>query len=137
MSCLPGRAHSLLVRECYLLRKPGNCLLGRVHSLPVRECHLPRKHGNWPVWESGLSAGERVLSSKEAWELPAWGVPAWELPTWESALSAGESMFFLGGLGTACLRTDCLGEHTLSQRESAINWGSLDAGYLGEHTLCQ
>ena len=45
-NCLPGRSHSLPVKECYLLWKPRNCLPGRCHSLLVKECYLPGKPGN-------------------------------------------------------------------------------------------
>ena len=72
------------------------------------------------AWESSLSASKRVLSSGEAWELPAWEISLW----WKSAT-------YWGNLGTGCL-----GECTLCQWKSAIFWGSLGTACLGECTLC-
>ena len=81
-----------------------------------------------PARESALSAGERVLSSGEALDLPAWELPAWEkslsagervlsageaweLPAWESLLSASERVLsHQGSLGTACLGEMAPGE---------------------------
>ena len=60
------------------------------------------------AWESSLSASERVLYTREAWELPAWESSlsagermqstgeAWELPAWESSLSASERVLSSG-----------------------------------------
>ena len=70
-----------------------------------------------PAWESALS--ERVLSSGEAWELPAWELPAWELPALGEH-TACQSAVCLGSLWTACL-----GECTPCQRRGDIYWGSL------------
>ena len=63
---------TVMVKECYLLGKPGDWLPGRVHSLLVRECCLPGRPGNCPAQEISLSANERVQSTGEAWQLPAW-----------------------------------------------------------------
>ena len=72
------------MKECYLLGRPGNCqsgnclpgdcLPGRAHSLPGEKCYLPGKltPGDLPAWESELLQERRVLSTGEAWELPAW-----------------------------------------------------------------
>ena len=40
------------------------------------------------AWESSLSVGEGVLSSREAWELPAWEI---SLSAGERVLSTGEA----------------------------------------------
>ena len=41
-----------------------------------------------PAWEITLSAWERVLSTREAWELPGWEI---SLSGWEGVLSHGEA----------------------------------------------
>ena len=120
VSCLPGRVHSLPVKECYLLGKPGNCLSGnclpgdclpgRVHSLPRERVLSTREAWDLPAWESTLSASERVLSTREAWDLPAWE-SAHSLPVRKSAI-------YWGSLGTACLGEMALGK-------SSFSWGRL------------
>ena len=52
-------------------------------------CRVPSsgEEGELP-WKSSLSAGERVLSSREAWELPAWEI---SLSAGERVLSTGET----------------------------------------------
>ena len=70
-NCLPGRAHYLLVEECYLLGKPGNCLPGRSHSLLVKECYLLGKPGNCLPGRNG-SGEELFLLGKAGNCLPEW-----------------------------------------------------------------
>ena len=64
---LPGRSHSLPVKECYLLGKHGNCLPGRYHS-GKEHCLLGRTGNCLPGRAHSLLV--RVLSTGEAWGLP-------------------------------------------------------------------
>ena len=110
---LPGRSHSLPVKECYFLGKPGNCLPGRCHSLLVKECYLLGKAGNCLPWKISLSPNERVLSTGEAWELPAW----------ESSLSASERVLSSGEAWGLPAWEKWLQGRALSPREDWEAWG--------------
>ena len=102
------------------------CLEELLGVLPAWELLLPCEAlslaEHLTTWgRTALSVWGRVLSSGEAWEVPAW----------EISLSLRKSALHWGSLGTACLEdlTLCLGK-------SVIHWGSLGTACLGDFTLC-
>ena len=122
-NCLPGRAHSLLGKECYLQGKPGNCLPGRDRS--GKEHCLPGRTGNC------LPGRAHSLPVRECYLL---GKPEDCLP---GRYCSGEECSLWGGLGITCLRRpgiDCLGDCPLCQRKTAVCQGSLGTTCLGDST---
>ena len=76
----------------------GTACLGDLSLSASERVLSTREAWELPAWEISLFAGERVLSARKAWELPAWEISlsAWELPAWEISLAAGERVLSAG-----------------------------------------
>ena len=114
-STVPLRDHADLPREvpaCLALGLAKHLTAWGGPVLSARRVLSSREKGEL-AWESSLSAGERVLSTREGWKLPAWEIslsaservlstgeawelPAWELPAWEICLGISRNPSSLG-----------------------------------------